>query len=347
MSTLVPGRKWAAPGTAIATTDLAARDAPSALEAAVVICCYDEERWDSLLRTIASVRSQAHAPAEIVVAVDHNPSLATRLGRFVPGLRIVENTGARGASGTRNAGARHATTPVLVFLDDDVCVGERWLDRLLAPLQDPGVVGAGGRIDPNWLGPPPAWWPPEFNWVVGATYAGQPTTTAPVRNVWTGNMAVRRQAFEAVGGFRSDFGKVGRISRPEDTDLCLRISQASLGGSRQWVFVPGASVSHEISIERAHLRYFLWRCYLEGRGKVELARLNGRADSLSDESTYVRRVLVRALRSYVAEAVRRRRTTPLRRAAAVVAGLVASGAGAATAMAAMVRSPTPMGPTPP
>ena len=45
-----------------------------------------------------------------------------------------------------------------------------------------------------------------------------------MRNVWASNMAVRRAAFDAAGGFREDFGKVGAVSRPEDTDLCLRVT---------------------------------------------------------------------------------------------------------------------------
>ena len=53
---------------------------------------------------------------------------------------------------------------------------------------------------------------------------GMPTVTAPIRNVWSASMVVRRETFMAVGGFRTGFGKLGGQNRPEDTELCLRMS---------------------------------------------------------------------------------------------------------------------------
>ena len=43
-------------------------------------------------------------------------------------------------------------------------------------------------------------------------------------------MAVSRPVFDAIGGFRDDFGKVGGRNRPEDTDLSLRVAAARPGG---------------------------------------------------------------------------------------------------------------------
>jgi hypothetical protein len=51
-------------------------------------------------------------------------------------------------------------------------------------------------------------------------------------------MAVRTDFFRAVGGFRSDFGKVSARSSPEDTGLCIRIA-ASVAGARL-VYTPDA-----------------------------------------------------------------------------------------------------------
>jgi GT2 family glycosyltransferase len=79
-----------------------------------------------------------------------------------------------------------------------------------------------GRVEPIWAASRPHWFPPEFDWVVGASYRGMPQAVTPVRNAWSNNMAIRRTVFLAVGGFRDNFGKTGERSRPEDTDLCLR-----------------------------------------------------------------------------------------------------------------------------
>ena len=111
-------------------------------------------------------------------------------------------------------------------------------------------------------------------------------------------MAIRRRAFDAVGGFREDFGKIGAWSRPEDTDLCLRT--AGCNGEGIWIYEPDAIVGHQVPAERTVLSYFLRRCYYEGQGKATLASLNGLNVSTSTERQYARYVvpygIVRGLR---------------------------------------------------
>src|SRR6185369_4468184 len=181
--------------------------------------------------------------------------------------------------GTRNTGAWHTTTDLVAFLDGDITAGPRWLAQLVAPFDDPSVVGTGGAIAAAWERSRPRWLPDELLWAVGASYTGMPTTTAPVRNVWSASMAVRRDVFAAVGGFREGFGKIGARNRPEDTDLCLRMSEGRGG----WMYVPEAVVEHAVPPERATFRFLLRRCYAEGRGKVQMARLLEGAASLGAE----------------------------------------------------------------
>jgi GT2 family glycosyltransferase len=295
--------------------------------ASVVIACHTEERFPSLLRAIASAQEQTPMPAQVIVAVDHNECLCARLRAEVKGIDVVDHRGDPGASGTRNAGAAIAGAhPLLVFLDDDVQALPGWLDELLAPFEDQRVIGTGGMTQPAWQGPRPSWFPDEFGWVVGASHAGLPTAPAPVRNVWSENMAVRREAFETVGGFRRGFGKLGRTSRPEDTDLCIRIG-ASAPGDR-WMYVPTAVVDHEVPSERATFGFFLRRCYSEGAGKVELSSHLGADRDLGDERSYLLRTLPLAI-------ARDLRSGEFRRALAIVAG---AGIAAVGAAASVVRA---------
>jgi hypothetical protein len=106
-------------------------------------------------------------------------------------------------------------------------------------------------------------------------------------------MAIRRQVFDMVGGFRADFGKVGARSRPEDTDLCLRAAERYGGGT--WIYEPTGAADHRVPPERATLRYFAYRCFHEGWGKADLAALNGMDASISTERQYTRHVLPAAL----------------------------------------------------
>jgi glucosyl-dolichyl phosphate glucuronosyltransferase len=298
--------------------------APAAVS--VVIPCHSERGWDALVGAVDSALAQQPAPAAVVVVVDHNPGLLDRARRQFTGVTVLENRFEQGASGTRNTGAWHTTTPLVAFLDGDITAGPRWLAQLVAPFADPSVVGTGGAIAAAWERSRPPWMPDELLWAVGASYAGMPTRTAPVRNVWSASMAVRREVFAAVGGFREGFGKLGGRNRPEDTDLCLRMSD----GHGHWVYVPEAVVEHDVPVERSTFRFVLRRCYAEGRGKVQMARLLGNSGSLGAERSYVTRTLPRALLRGLSGAVRMPHAgQPPRTAHAARAGTVAAAVAAA------------------
>jgi GT2 family glycosyltransferase len=296
----------------------------------VVVACHTDERWDTLVRSIESAAAQDPRPHSVIVAVDNNASLTRRLREAGLDIEVVENRGERGASSTRNAGAAVAATEYLAFLDDDSFAQPGWLRSLLEPFSDGRVVGTGGPVEPDWRVARPPWFPDEFAWVVGASYTGLPTVSAPIRNVWSVNMAVRRDVFAAVGGFRRDFGKVGRTSRPEDTDLCIRMSASTADG--YWVYTPAALVRHEVPAERSTIRYFLRRSFWEGQGKVEMARYLGRDRGLSSEKSWLLRTVPAGIVRHLASAVRSRNGRDASQAAALIAGTAAAGVGAVIAV---------------
>ena len=297
----------------------------------VVIPCHSMSRWPQLVAAVESVRAQSPEPAEIVVAVDHNDDLLDRARRELAGVTVLANRYVAGASGNRNTGVTATRTPLVAFLDDDARARPGWLAALIAPLCDDYVIGTGGRVEPLWERERQAWFPDEFLWTVVST-AVLPPTPAAVRNVWSVSMAVRRSGFDAVGGFRTEFGRHGSRPRPEDTDLCLRMSR-STGG--RWMYVPGSVVDHHVPEARTMLRYLVGRCYHEGRGKIELARLAGGTGDLMIEREYLRRVLPRAvlrglgltLRGRGAEHAARAGVLAIGAAAAIAGGLLEVGYG--------------------
>jgi glucosyl-dolichyl phosphate glucuronosyltransferase len=299
-------------------------------QVSVVIACHSQERMQLLLLAIESVRVQALKPASIVIAVDHEPLLFGILSERFPDLTVVENKFERGASGTRNTGVAFTHTSLVAFLDDDARARPDWLSALVEPFDDPLVICTGGFVAAAWELRKPRWFPEEFSWVVGASHRGLPTSQVPVRNVWSENMAIRQDVFSSVGGFRPDFGKVGVISRPEDTDLCLRMGKAVPGGLL--MFVPGAVVDHHVGEERSRFRFFLKRCYSEGRGKVELARNNNGRDDLSDERAYVRETIPQGFARYLHRGTVNGNFDEFRRAGALAVGLGAAAVGAAVSL---------------
>ncbi len=299
----------------------------TASDATVVLTTYDLKRWLLLEAAVQSIIAQHDGPRGLVICVDQNEELLNRARTAWPEVTVVPNKSERGASGARNTGAEYADTQFIAFLDDDVRARDGWLSRLLEPFADPAVVGTGGGVVPRWETRRPDWFPEEFDWVVGASYRGMPTMCRPVRNVWAENMAVRTDVFNSVGGFRTGFGKIGSVSRPEDTDLCIRMSDHA--AQAHWVYVPEARIDHYVPAERASILFFLCRAYSEGRGKVEMARLLGSHKSLQAESDYLRRTLPAGVIAGLKIAVRHLDVNGLLKAGVIVAGATAAGVGAA------------------
>lgn len=308
-------------------SSLPSRDA--GYRVSVVIAAFADERWPDTLAAVKSVQTQTDQPMETIL-VDHNPSLIKRARREITGIQIVENTGPRGASGARNSGVLVARGDIIAFLDDDAIATPTWLRNLCQHFVDPSVTGVGGGITPAWPAARPRWFPREFDWVVGASYLGMPEVASPVRNVWTGNMAIRRSAFEAVDGFRAGFGKTGNVSRPEDTDLCLRVARAQ--PEKHWFYEPAAEIAHKVPPYRSTRKFFLKRCWHEGRGKAALSSLVGIADGTAAERRYAMRVLPRGFIRELSGAVLRRELAPFEKCVAIMIGLAASTAGLATEM---------------
>lgn len=312
----------------------------------VIICAYAEERWANLVAAIGSVREQCVPPPEIVVVVDHNPALLARARSRLPGVVTVENQQPRGLSGARNSGIAAARGAIIAFLDDDALAAPDWLERLGAWYGDPRVIGVGGAIEPLWTGGRPGWFPEEFDWVVGCSYRGMPTETAPVRNVIGANMSFRREVFEVVGGFRSGIGRLG--ARPlgcEETEFCIRARQR--WPRRVLLYEPRARVRHRVPAGRARWGYFRSRCYAEGLSKALVSRLVGAEDGLASERTYTSRTLPRGVARGIADTLLRRDPRGLARAGAIVAGLglTTAGylAGTATARCASHEVPEKVG----
>ena len=262
----------------------------SDLAVSVVICAYTDRRWALLCEAIQSVRRQRRAAAEIVLVIDHSPQLADRARAEFPDVRVIANEQARGLSGARNTGVLRSSGDIVAFLDDDATAAADWLQELVEVFLRPDVMGAGGIAAAAWDGAAPAWLPPEFLWVVGASYVGLPLEPTPIRNPIGANMAFRRIAFELAGGFTDGIGRIGKTPLGcEETEFSIRLASRAPGSVI--MHVPQARVEHHIAAERATLRYFVTRCWAEGLSKALVTAAVGGAEGLSSERAYVSRVL--------------------------------------------------------
>jgi glucosyl-dolichyl phosphate glucuronosyltransferase len=214
---------------------------------------------------------------------------------------------------------------IVGFLDDDARPEPTWLETLASAFADPDVVGAGGLAMPEWVrGRAPRWLPAEMYWVVGCSYVGLPRRTAEIRNPIGANMAFRRDTLRTVGGFIDGIGRVGAVPLGcEETELSIRARRATGG---KVLHVPDARVHHQVTAARVTWRYFVSRCWSEGRSKALVAAQVGSAAALASERSYVTRVLPRGVLRGLRDAVSGNHDG-LARAVAILIGLAVTTAG--------------------
>ncbi len=174
----------------------------------------------SLLRLLTTLAAQdgGTAPQQVVLA-DDRPSGAPPLDLSAldaPWPLVVVRSGGpragRGPAAARDAGWRAAAAPWTVFLDDDVELPEGWAAALAADLgaASPRTGGVQGRLSvPLPTGRRPTDAERGTKGLEGAAWA-------------TADMAYRREALLAVGGFDDRFPRAYR----EDADLALRVERA-------------------------------------------------------------------------------------------------------------------------
>jgi HAD superfamily hydrolase (TIGR01662 family) len=181
---------------------------------------------ESLRRAVAPLLEapEEWAPTEIVV-VDDRPGARDTDPPLVdhPRVRTLRG-GGHGPATARQAGWHSCRAEWIAFLDDDVHPPADWPERLCADLlaADAATGGVQGRITvPRPEGRRP-------------TDAERGTLGLEGARWITADMAYRRGALEAVGGFDTRFPRAYR----EDTDLALRVLDAGFSlrlGERECV----------------------------------------------------------------------------------------------------------------
>ena len=162
--------------------------------------------------TLAGLLSQASSPTAEVLVVDNGSTDATRA--IVEKFPVALLTETRpGPAAARNRGLQAARGAVVAHLDADTLPTRRWLAEIAAPFADPGVTQVAGRM----LGYRPST-PAECYYA--QYFLDREEENATLRScpfAAAGNMAVRRDATVAVGGWDEAF-RVG-----QDVDLSYRL----------------------------------------------------------------------------------------------------------------------------
>ncbi len=204
----------------------------------VVVCTYNGSRT---IRDCLDGLSRLDYPDFEVIVVDDGSTDGTADIARTYNVRVIA-TPNHGLSAARNVGLRAATGEIVAYTDDDARPDIHWLTYLAIAFQRDDSVGIGGPNIP----------PPGDGFVADAVAhsPGGPIhvliTDREAEHIPGCNMAFRKWALEAVGGFDEQFRIAG-----DDVDICwkLHASGHKLG------FSPAAMVWHH---RRTSVRAY-WR----------------------------------------------------------------------------------------
>ena len=232
----VPGRLGPAPSVAPPRAPVAPHDG----RIAIVIPTRDSAIM--LARTIESLRTTARDPARLDIVIVDNRSAEPETARLIDDLsargiaRPIAFDAPFNWSLASNLGAAASDAPTILFANNDIEMrSSGWDDAVLEALADPAVGAVGARLlyPDNTV---------QHGGMVfglgngGAEHEGRgqpgdeagpdrrlvtPRTVAAVTGAF---LAVRRGAFDAIGGFDAERLMIGH----SDVDLCLRLREAGL-----------------------------------------------------------------------------------------------------------------------
>ncbi len=193
----------------------------------VVVCTYNGKRT---IRDCMEGLKRVDYPNFEVIVVNDGSTDGTEVIAKEYGFRVISIPNG-GLSNARNVGMRASKGEIVAYIDDDAVPDPQWLTYLAATFLTTNHAGVGG---PNI--------PPVDDGAVAECVANAPggpihvlLTDTEAEHIPGCNMAFRKTALEAIGGFDTQFRIAG-----DDVDLCWRILKQgwTLG------FNPAAMVWH-------------------------------------------------------------------------------------------------------
>src|SRR5689334_23489371 len=218
----------------------------------VIVCTFNGSR--TLAGCLESLLRLDYPNYEVIIVNDGSTDSTAEIATSY-GFRVI-TTENRGLSSARHTGLRAATGEIVAYIDDDASADPHWLRYMAGTFMNTRHVGVGG---PNIA--------PATDGRIAECVAHSPgnpvhilLSDSEAEHIPGCNMAFRKVALEAIGGFDPQFRIAG-----DDVDVCWRLQQ------RGWTlgYSPGAMVWHH---RRNSIRAYWKQQYNYGKAESFLEK---------------------------------------------------------------------------
>jgi glycosyltransferase involved in cell wall biosynthesis len=261
-------------------------------EISVIICSYNRARY---IREALESLYQQDISKDLyeVIIVDNNSTdetdevcrafLKNHPDLYARYLKEAQ----QGSSFARNTGAKAAKGNILVFMDDDALAESNFISGYINLFkQIPDAVGAGGRIIPKYIPEEPVWMSYYVSSLVGNfDYSPVRCQFKKGKYPLESNMAVRREAFNRIGGFNTDLPGVKGTLRigGEGKDFFYRLT----ADGSNIIYDPTIRVRHVVETAKLTREYMYRVASGIGRGERVRIREAGKIGYLFKLSEYL------------------------------------------------------------
>jgi glycosyltransferase involved in cell wall biosynthesis len=242
------------------------------MKVSVIVPAFNADR--TIGKTLGAIINQTgFSPAIEVIVVDDGSTDNTvlELAKF-PQVTLLQQKNS-GPAAARNTGAKAATGEIFVFTDSDTIPDPHWLQKIVAPFNDPSIMAATGTYTIANSGK-------SLAEIIQKEIEKRHSSYGDfVLFGGTYNLAVRKRLFDQLGGFDETY----RHASGEDNDFCYRL--ISLGHLIKYVSEAKVAHHHTESVSRylkEQYRHGFWRAklYLEHPDRLSGDNYTGPRDIL-------------------------------------------------------------------
>lgn len=242
----------------------------------VIVPAYNAR--DTIGACIESLLGQTRRPDQVIIVDDCSRDDTVQVA-LKYGVKVIKLENNSGPGVARNAGAAAATGEILAFTDSDCVAPSDWLEQIVGALDAPGIVAVTG----GYAGPVHETFFTRLQHLL--LHQRQSGLPPYIESTITSNLACRKAAFEAVGGFPLYYRKrdpATPIWGNEDEELGFLLARAS--GKILWA--PNIGVLHQFRLNLfgylRQQRFYAERIIMShfrfpemARSRTNYSRLNG------------------------------------------------------------------------